>query len=259
MINTFSQSSWQLISSVQSGNENLHVEMGSRQPHGCLAGRMESVHVLKMHKDRRICVVCPEKRSLSADNYLWSEELMDISSEAASDSEEHKVLHTTHKLTPPGTWQPWSPNPSLQSGLEWSVEQYKEICQKKHIFLDNIRLSDEYTKNEQYCLQSDLTQVLVGRTRGQRSNFWSLFSKHSSGEIWKRPLCKSTGACQDQIAGLLLPPSASRCLSVPDSVQTSARDAPGTCGCSVEGGPGGLHAHNTAINNTFQLENNIRT
>jgi len=68
--------------------------------------------------------------------------------------------------------------------------------------------------NSQKCttlLQSDLSQVLRGRTRGWLSVLLSLFSKHSSREIWARPLCKSTGACQDQITGLLSP-SASRCL-----------------------------------------------
>ena len=34
------------------------------------------------------------------------------------------------------------------------------------------------------------------------SDLWSLFSKHSWGKF-ERPLCKSTGACQDQINGVL--------------------------------------------------------
>ena len=60
-MNTCSQSSWQLISGVQSGNEELHVGMGSRQPHGCWAGRREGRHVLKILKACHICVVCSVK------------------------------------------------------------------------------------------------------------------------------------------------------------------------------------------------------
>lgn len=178
---------------------------------------------------------------------------MDVSSEArVSDSEvEHKVLHTTHKLTPPGTWQPWTPNPSLQSGLDLFMEQYKEICQRSIV---SWRISYYHMNTQEFTGLFAEWSHLSFSWEVPRTTFWfwvPFFSKHSLGEIWKRPLCKSTGACQDQIAGLL-PPSASRCLSAPDSLQTTARgDAPETCGCSVEGRPRGLHVHNTAINHKF--------
>lgn len=124
MMNNFSQSSWQLISSVQSGNEDpgffFFFGIGSRKPPRLLNRKLEEWgYVLKLHREHYIYVVCTEKdHCLAADfrkRWWW-------------------WWHTTYETDWP---ELQTLNPKIKATLLF-LEQNKENVRKKTCFCNEI-------------------------------------------------------------------------------------------------------------------------
>lgn len=177
MMNTCSQSSWQLISGVQSGNEDLHVGMGSRQPHGCLAGRRESGPDLKILKG------VPHLSSLPCEDQCLRTiifDQMDISSEGrVSDSEmgNEALYFRSCKFfgwgEPPINWLPQElGNPrtpknraAVRSGDVYGIVHGKFV--RETCFPWELVSSDEFTKMHSIVVERSPTGSLG---RDKRSN-----------------------------------------------------------------------------------------
>lgn len=104
------------------------------------------------------------------------------------------LRRTTHKLTPPGTWQPWTPKPSCIQVWRCLWNSTWKICQR-NMFSQRISIIRWIYKNAQYCCWTISHRfsgegqpfqhgtLLLVSARGWLSDLWSLFSKHSWGKF----------------------------------------------------------------------------